>query len=208
MFISSEVSLGNHFRLERLVQGTLENVILNDELHFHVGGLVITCNVLIAKLLRTFIISDHEALALHVDPLAELVVIVQPREAEFQLDAGGLILDVETLVEIARGVGSGDLALDDQIIGYLDRPVLVHCLELPDGYGSLGGEIRISVDSLVCRLVIFPGEYRTELVTCAECRCGNDDCYWLEYVLHNLLHVLESEIKVQHVVGSDHVEIL
>ena len=50
MFISSEVSLGNHFRLERLVQGTLENVILNDELHFHVGGLVITCNVLIAKL--------------------------------------------------------------------------------------------------------------------------------------------------------------
>ena len=64
---------------------------------------------------------QREVAAVHIDSLSLLVVVVEAVLADLDLDAAGLVLDVETLVEVARTVSGADYAGDDYVLVHHPR---------------------------------------------------------------------------------------
>ena len=77
--------------------------------------------------------TQAEFVALDIEGLAGTVEVVQAVAADLDLDAAGLVLDIEGLVEVAGLVVRGDLAGDDQALRDLQRSAVIHLAELRDG---------------------------------------------------------------------------
>ena len=177
-----EVALFNHLGLHRIAVRAADDVGVDDERGLEVGGLIGAGRVAVAHLDHALaavgagfvaIHSEREAEALDIDRLAGEVVVVEGRAAHLDLHSAGLVLDVETLVEVARLVGGGHLAgYDDVLVDGPRNRGLVHRCQLAYGVRrgqGLGGQRR--------RIVVLQGIYGFEFLAGNghERQCGKDE---------------------------------
>ena len=169
-----KVCLSNDNRLYSLCILSLEHVIVNDICMFQISRLILAGRVLIADVDHAVVVSYSQSRAVYIEPLAELVLVVETVLSDLDLDSGCLILDVKALVEVAHLIRSGHLTLDHAVLLHLVRLVavgLVHILHL--GNRCELAEVRVSIYLLVCWVLILAGEDGLELLASCEegCRC-------------------------------------
>ena len=152
--------------LYRSLDCSLEYVTVYQILDVDIRRLVLPGRVLTSKLEHAFsfgrlaaVVAQGKPLALHPDPLSELVIIVKRGLSYLDLYGSGLILDVEAAVDVAGNVSSGYQSRDDQVFIYLEGTALVKGLEF--GNGGIGIHRHYAA---LARVIISGSEDRVPLV--------------------------------------------
>ena len=109
----------NDSRADRRAVFPAEDMAVDDGLGIDVRRLVFVRSGIVGlqSELRHAVVGAHaEVSAFYINPLSQLVVAVERRLAEFEVDASGFVLDVNLTVEIAGLVVGNDLSLDPDIV--------------------------------------------------------------------------------------------
>ena len=181
---------------------------VDDVLEIDVGGLILGDFLQEAELVLPPLVSEHaelqeaaaavvaglvavlaerEAVAIDIEDLADLVVVVGGRLADLEVEAAGLVLDVDLTVDVAVLVGGSDLSAEDIVLVDLYRGAVgpVEALEFGDGREFRHSEIiehfLVGPDFIGFAGVAGLREHRLELLfqTLAGYgreKRGDDDC--------------------------------
>ena len=95
---------GNRHRLYKFLficHRTLEDMLVNNGRMLEICCLVFSCLVLVSDLEHTFIASYSKVCTVDIYPLAHLIVVIETALTNLDLNTTGLILDIETLVDVS-----------------------------------------------------------------------------------------------------------
>ena len=111
-------------------------MLVNQALELNIRGLILIGRGVIGletQLRMTAVGPQREAVAEDVDTLANFVLAVQGRTAQFEVNGTGFVLDVNFVVDIPALVRGGHLSLNPNIAGNDYWSAIVHFLEVGNG---------------------------------------------------------------------------